>query len=159
MSTEPDKPARSTVQLVCTGKERSTKGDLYWLFRVVTPDGQKGDERLYSQKSLKSIRVGHVYQVDTDPTESTRIYVNTARWLRLWSDETEAAVWQTASAAFDTAELARKHEKQQTSRKLPVELLKPIRDEYRRTNSAGRLAIEVRVLAYLRLVSLDGEAR
>ena len=156
MSTEPHKPARTTVQLVCIAKVRS-KGELCWLFRVVLPDGQSGPERLYSQKSLKSIRVGHVYEVDADPADPTRIYVDSARWLRLWGDEAEAAVWQTASAAFDTLELARKHQKQQTSRRLPLELLKPIRDEYWRTNSAGRLAIEVRVLAYLRLVSLSSE--
>jgi hypothetical protein len=156
MATEPHKTARSTVQLVCTGKARS-KGELCWVFRLVLPDGKAGPERLYSQKRLKSIRVGNVYELDVDPSDPTRIYVDSPRWLRLWDDEHEAAVWQTASSAFDTAELARKHEKQQTSRRLPLELLKPIREEYWRTNSAGRLAIEVRVLAYLRLVSLNSE--
>jgi hypothetical protein len=96
-----------------------------------------------------------VYEVDADPSDSTRIYVNSARWLRLWENQEEAAVWQTTGAAFDTVELARKHEKQQTSRRLPIELLRPIREEYWRTNAVGRLAIEVRVLAYLRLVSLN----
>ena len=127
------------------------------MFRVILPDGQAGDERRYSQKSLKSVRVGNVYEVDVAAGDQTRIYVDSARWLRVWDNEQEAAVWQAASAAFDTVELARKHEKQQTSRRLPVELLKPIRDEYWRTNSAGRLAIEVRLLAYLRLVSLNNE--
>jgi hypothetical protein len=154
MTAEPSKAPQSTVQLVCVGKARS-KSVLCWVFRLILPDGQAGAERLYSQKSLKSVRIGSVYEVDVDPTDSTRIYVNSARWSRLWENQEEAAVWQTTGAAFDTVELARKHEKQQTSRKLPIELLKPIREEYRRTNAAGRLAIEVRVLAYLRLVSLD----
>jgi hypothetical protein len=156
MATETSKAPQSTVQLVCIGKARS-KSILCWVFRTILPDGLAGEERVYSQKSLKSVRVGSVYQVDTDPTDSTRIYVDTARWLRLWGNEEEAAVWQTTAGAFDMTELARRHEKQQTSRKLPLELLRPIREEYRRTNAAGRLAIEVRVLAYLRLVSLTSD--
>lgn len=96
-----------------------------------------------------------MYEVDADPSDSTRLYANSARWLRLWESQEEAAVWQTTGGAFDTVELVRKHEKQQTSRKLPIELLRPIREEYWRTNAVGRLAIEVRVLAYLRLVSLN----
>jgi hypothetical protein len=99
--------------------------------------------------------VGNVYEVEVDASDPTRIYADSARWLRVWDNEQEAAVWQVASAAFDTVELARKHEKQQTSRRLPLELLKPIREEYWRTNSTGKLAIEVRVLAYLRLISLN----
>lgn len=155
MSKKPDEP-KPTVQLVCTGKARS-KSEICWVFRVVLPDGKVGDERVYGQKNLRSIRVGHVYKLDVDATEPTRIYVDSARWLRVWGNEQEAAVWQTMAAAFDTEELARKHEKDQTSRRLPLELLRPIRKEYWRTNSSGRLAIEVRILAYLRMTSLDSD--
>lgn len=101
--------------------------------------------------------MGNVYELDVDATEPTRIYADSARWLRVWGNEPEAAVWQTMSGAFDTEELARKYEKDQTSRRLPLELLSPIRREYWRTNSAGKLAIEIRVLAYLRMTSLNSE--
>jgi hypothetical protein len=124
---------------------------------MIAPDGTAGEERLYSQKKMKSIRVGSVYEFGVDSKDSTRIYVDTARWMRVWDNEQEAAVWQLASAAFDTTEDARKHEKQQTSRRLALELLEPIRKEYWRTNYAGRLAIEVRVLAYLRHVPLSSD--
>jgi hypothetical protein len=156
MAKEASKAPRSTVQLVCVGKTRS-KTLLCWVFRLALPNGQAGEERIYSQKSLKSVRIGSVYEVDADPVDSTRIYVDSARWLRLWENKEEAAVWQTSGAAFDTLELARKHEQQQTSRRLPLELLRPIREQYWQTNAAGKLAIELRVLAYLRLVSIHNE--
>ncbi len=150
------KAPAATIHLVCTGKIRCQK-ELCWTFRVTFPEAQAGAERIYSQKNFNNVRVGHEYTFDVDPNEPTRIYVNSARWLRVWRDQKEAAVWQTATAAFDTEELARKQERQQTSRRLPFELLQPIRDLYWRTNSAGRLAIEVRVLAYLRLVPINSE--
>jgi hypothetical protein len=155
---EPSKQKLPTVQLVCVGKIRS-RNLVCWVFKTILPDGNVGEERLYSAKNLKAISVGSVYEVETDADDSTRIYVNSARWLRVWSNEEEAAVWQAAAAAFDTTELARKREKQETSRKLPLEVLRPLREEYWRTNAAGRLAIEVRVLAYLRLVSLNNDNR
>lgn len=145
------------VQLVCVGKAHAKK-DVCLVFRLVTSDGTATEERLYGQKTLKQVRVGSVYEVETDVNDSTRIHANTIRWVHMWKDQEEAAMWQTAAAAFDTLELARKCEKRETGRKLPLELLKPLRDEYWKTNSSGRLAIEVRVLAYLRMVLLGSDA-
>jgi hypothetical protein len=145
-----------TVHMVCTGQLRC-EGELCWSFRVTSPETQAGTERIYSQKGFKAVQVGHEYALKVDSSEPTRVYTNSTRWIRLWPNQEEAAVWQLASAAFDTEELARKREKQQTARRLPVERLKPIRDLYWRTNAAGRLASEVRVLSYLRLVPINGE--
>jgi hypothetical protein len=145
--------SRPRIQLVCIGKGRA-KQDVCLVFREVASDGSRGKERIYSQKHLRHVRVGHVYEVETDATTITQIYTDTVRWLSVWPDKTEAATWQTAAAAFDTLELARKNEQKETGRKLPLELLRPLRDEYWKTNPAGRLAIEVRLLAYLRLVTV-----
>jgi hypothetical protein len=140
--------------LVCTGKIRLTAGGLALVFREVSVDGTAGPERIYNRKNLERIRVGAVYEVETDPEVPTQIYINTLRWLRLWGDKNEAALWQLAADAFDTRELAARQERKENNRKLPVELLEPIRKQYRETNAVGRLAIEVRILAYLRMVSL-----
>jgi len=102
---------------------------------------------------LPHIRVGAVYEVEVDDQNQRSIYTRTFRWLRLWDIE-EAAVWQMAVDAFDTRHLAAQQEKKQNARKLPVELLAPFREEYRRTNPPGRLAIEVRILAYLKQVKV-----
>ncbi len=145
------------LHLVCVGKAYAKTKEVCFIFLVVGSDGRAGDERIYAQKHLKHVRVGHLYEVETDSTEPTRIHTNTMRWLNVWHDAAEAATWQTAAAAFDTLDLAHKNEKKETGRRLPLELLRPIREEYLKTNPAGRLAIEVRVLAYLRLVKLNHE--
>jgi hypothetical protein len=59
-----------------------------------------------------------------------------------------------AADAFDMGGLAARQERKEKNRKLPVELLELIRRQYWATNAVGRLAIEVRVLTYLRMVSL-----
>jgi len=146
----------ATIRLVCVGKAHA-KTDVCLVFRVVDSNGVAGEERVYAQKNLRHVRVGHVYEVQTAQNDSSRIHTDTIRWIRSWRDEEEAATWQAAAAAFDTLELAKKAEKRETERRLPLELLRPLRDEYFRTNPAGRLAIEVRVLAYLKMVSLRSE--
>lgn len=91
-----------------------------------------------------------MYDIEIDPANPRSIYPSSIRWLRLWNDEAQIAVSQTLVDAFDTLDAAIKQERKQTDRKLPLERLAPLRDHYWSTNGAGRLAIEVRVLAYLR---------
>lgn len=141
------------IVLVCTGKIHLNAGGVALVFREVTEDGRAGPERVYNRKNLERIRVGAVYDVEVNPEVPTQIFVDTLRWLRLW-DKSEAALWQLAADAFDTCELAARQERKENSRKLPVEILEPIRKLYWATNAAGRLAIEIRVLAYLRQVLL-----
>lgn len=141
------------VTLVCTGKAKVGKNEIGLVFRIVNPDGSLGAESIYGRKGLQSVHVGAVYDVDTG-SNPTSIFVNSMRWRSLWADAGEVAVWQTAADAFDTLELAIRQERKQNGRRLPVERLEPIRRQYWSTNAAGRLAIEVRVLAYLRQVSL-----
>jgi hypothetical protein len=152
-----DKPARPRIRLVCVAKTYIEKVQAGLVFREVTADGSLGNERIYSQKSLKHIRVGAVYEVEIDAEKPTSIYTHTLRWLHLWENKTEAAVWQASADAFDTLEVVRRQQKKDERRKLPLELLEPIREEYRKTNAAGRLALEVRVLAYLRRVTISEE--
>ncbi len=151
-----DATTQPTIKLVCVGKVHAKK-ELCLLFRIVASDHTLGDERIYAHKHLKQVRVGNVYEVEIGKEDPTRIYTNTIRWVCVWKDQTEAAIWQAAAAAFDTLELAKKFEKKETGRQLPLELLKPLREQYWKTNSMGRLAIEVRVLAYLRMVLLHNE--
>ena len=59
-------------------------------------------------------------------------------FLTLWENKNEAALWQLAADAFDTRERATRQERKESSRKLPVELLEPIRNLYWATNAGGR---------------------
>ena len=163
MSTEivtteqPSNVPRPRITLVCVGKTYIQNGKIGLVFREINENGSAGAERIYSQKDLKHVRVGAVYEVEGSAENLRSIFTDTLRWLRLWEDKPEAAAWQAAADAFDTRDLAAKQEKNQNARKLPLELLEPIRKEYRRTNAVGRLAFEVRVLAYLRQVKMiDG---
>jgi hypothetical protein len=70
--TEQRQP-RPRIQLVCVGKGRA-KQDVCLVFREVASDGSPGKERIYSQKHLRHLRVGHVYDLETDATDLTRIY-------------------------------------------------------------------------------------
>lgn len=142
--------ARRRITLVCTGKTDLTDGKPGLVFHKVNADGTAGDERIYQHKGLEHLRVGAVYEVEIDHQNPRSVYTRTFKWVRLWDNVEEAAVWQLAAEAFDTAHLAVRQEKKENARRLPLELLAPIREEYWRTNPAGRLAIEVRVLAYLK---------
>lgn len=150
-------PERPRIQLVCVGKTYVEKDKIGLLFKVINGDGPAGPERIYLRKDLEHVRVGAIYEVETNPEKPTSIYLNTFRWLRLWEDATEAAAWQASADAFDTRDVALRQERKENGRKLPLELLEPIRREHRKTNAAGRLALEVRVLAYLRQVKITGE--
>lgn len=152
-----EKKQRPRIRLVCVAKTYTEKDQLGLVFKEVLPDGALNGERIYSQKSMKHIRVGAVYEVEIDPDKPTTIYPNTMRWLHLWNDTSEAAAWQASADAFDTLEAARRQQRKDERRKLPWELLEPLREEYRKTNAAGRLALEVRVLAYLRRVTISEE--
>src|SRR5260370_564840 len=152
---QPDKVPRPRMTLVCVGKTYIQNGKIGLVFREINQNRAAGGERIYSQKDLKRGRVGAVYEVEGSTENLRSIFTDTLRWLRLWEDKPEAAAWQAAADAFDTRDLAAKQEKKQNARKLPLELLEPIRKEYRRTNAAGRLAFEVRVLAYLRQLKVS----
>jgi hypothetical protein len=155
MSQETAPSARPLLTLVCTGRTYLTTGKIGLVLREVQSDDSLGSERIYQRKGLEHLRVGAVYQVEADSADLGSIYTRTIRWLRLWGNTEEAAIWQLAAEAFDTRHLAAQQERKQNARKLPLEVLSPVRDEYRRTNPAGRLAIEVRLLAYLRQVRVS----
>ena len=138
------------ITLVCTGKTYVKSGTVGLVFAEITTEGWLGKERVYGQKDLKRVRVGSVYEIEIDPADPSMIYPGSIRWLRLWKDEEQIATWQTLADAFDTRHLAVKQERKESERKLPLERLAPLRKHYWNTNAAGRLAIEVRVLAYLR---------
>jgi hypothetical protein len=155
MEEQKPQTQRKHITIACFAKTYLDDGKIGLVFREIAEDGSLGDERIYRHKGLEHLRIGATYEVEIDVNNPRSIYTKTLRWLRLWDKAHEAAAWQLASDAFDTRHLALRQEKKQNARKLPVELLAPIRDEYRRTNYLGRLAIEVRVLAYLRQIKVS----
>jgi hypothetical protein len=52
-----EKKQRPHVRLVCVAKTYTEKDQLGLVFKEVLPDGALNGERIYSQKSMKHIRV------------------------------------------------------------------------------------------------------
>src|SRR5260370_40175730 len=103
---QPDRVPRPRMTLVCVGKTYIQNGKIGLVFREINENGSAGAERIYSQKDLKHVRVGAVYEVECSAENLRSIFTNTLRWLRLWEDMPEAAALQAAADAFDTRDLA-----------------------------------------------------
>jgi hypothetical protein len=157
MGDEPAKAENPRIKLVCVGKTYIEESKIGIVFKEIGADILLGRERIYAEKNVRQARVGAMYEVETDPNNPRSIFSATLRWLGLWENKEEAATWQLLAEAFATRDLAAKQQKKENARKLPLELLDPIRREYFRTNHAGKLAIEVRVLAYLRRTKVDDQ--
>ena len=94
-----EKVPRPHITLVCVGKTYIQNGKIGLVFKEINPDGSAGVERIYSQKDLKHVRVGAVYEVEGSTENLRSIFTDTLRWLRLWEDKPEAAAWQAAADA------------------------------------------------------------
>src|SRR5579883_3145144 len=115
---------RPKIKLVCRGKTYIEDKKVGLVFLEVGENDMPGSERTYEAKGIKHVRVGSVYEVEINPAKPTAIYTNTLRWNSLWPNHVEAAAWQIAADAFDTADLAAKQERKETDRnRLPLEVL------------------------------------
>ena len=149
-STQEAKPEQPTALFVCTGKAETTDGKTALVLRQLYGGGKLADERLFTAKDFHC-RVGHVYRIRISEIKGAdSIYPSTARWISAYEDEAQAAAWQAAARAFDVEKAARRERKKAEGTQQMLEVLRPLRTIYQRTNALGRLAIEVQLLAYLR---------
>lgn len=146
---------RVRLKFVCVGKTISDdKKPCYILSRVLDNGGRDATERIFTAKSLPLVRVGRVYEIEAPEgkEDGSSIFGSTARFVERWPHEVEAAAWETVASAFDVEQAAKKRAKADADSKIMAECLAPLRKLYLKTNSVGKLAIEVQVLAYLRMV-------
>lgn len=104
--------------------------------------------RLYERKVLRHLCVGSTYQIEADERS---IRPSTARWQGRYHDSEVVRTWQAMADAYEIAERARKGAAAEKRTDLNFEALGPFRRAWLQTNPVGRLALEVRVLAYLRM--------
>jgi len=97
---------------------------------------------------LRQLCVGSTYE--TEANEKS-IRPSTARWRRRYHDDEVVRTWQAMADAYEIAERARKAETAEKRTDLNFEALAPFRRAWLQTNPTGRLALEVRMLAYLRM--------
>lgn len=147
---ETPKPEPPTALFVCTGKTETADGKQALILREVSEAGALGVERLFAAKGLLC-RVGHVYRIQISETKGAdSIYPSTERWISQYADAEQVAAWQAAARALEVEKAAKRERKKAEGTQQMLEVLKPLRTIYQRTNALGRLAIEVQVLAYLR---------
>ncbi len=104
--------------------------------------------RIYERKLLRHMSVGSTYEIEANETS---IRLGTARWQGRYRNEEVVRTWQAMADAYEIAERARKAEAAEKRSDLNFEALESLRRAWLQTNSIGRLALEVRVLAYLRM--------
>lgn len=118
------------------------------VLRRVGDDGTLGKrDEVYLSKNLQRAVVGGVYEMEA--SEDT-IHPSTFTYKERWHDEAAVAEWQATSRAAEIVEAAERRERND-SEPIALELLRPLRRAYSRTNWNGKMALEVLVLNYLRM--------
>ena len=92
--------------------------------------------------------MGSTYEIEANDKS---IRPSPARWQGRYHNDEVVRTWQAMADAYEIAERARKAEAAEKRTDLNFEALEPFRRAWLQTNSIGRLALEVRVLAYLRM--------
>jgi hypothetical protein len=142
--------------VVCTGPTVLSDGKLGLVLQVVEANGTLNPVRkVFGEKSCRkaNISLGGIYKVEANADFSTAIIAG-AKYQGLWPNEAERAGWKTAERALTIERAAQKRQKSDAENNAMIAALAPIRKAYVLTNSVGRLAIEVQVLAYLRGVRI-----
>jgi hypothetical protein len=138
--------------VACTGLTELSDGKVGVVLQIVKPDGTLDTTRkVFAEKACKKVSmfIGSTYQVEATEDFSTAIIAG-AKYQGIWANDADRAEWKTLERAFTLERAAKKRHASDADRNAMSESLAPIREAYRKTNSVGRLAIEIQVLAYLR---------
>lgn len=103
---------------------------------------------IYERKLLRHLSVGSTYEIEANDKS---VRPGTARWQGRYHNDEVVRTWQAMADAYEIAERARKAEAAEKRTDLNFEALESLRRAWLQTDSIGRLALEVRVLAYLRM--------
>jgi hypothetical protein len=107
--------------------------------------------RIHERKMLRHLIVGSTYEIEANETS---IRPSTVRWHGRYRNDDVVRTWQAMADAYEIAERASKAEAAEKRTDLNFEALEPLRRAWLQTNGIGRLALEARVLAYLRMQKL-----
>ena len=139
------------IALGAVGMGKNNK--LYYGYRPCDSQGvPTGKERACFDKSY-SLTLAGVYSVDADLVdgEINTLYVNTFKYLGLVTDDEQAATIKLQAEALKTEHTARCQAKKSLNDKTVIlDVLKPLRKAWANTNAVGKMALEVRILSYLR---------
>jgi len=151
------KDNKKLMHLMYIGRrESSVNGKPSLLFMYVDPN--KKNDLLYGYTIAlggKGKRagdvIGGIYEGQFNPVEHTAYSAGTWKYCGLNSgiSKEERAAWKAQETA-DKASVAASKKEIQDRRQDPMwELLKPVRNEYKKTNTAGKQAILSKILEYI----------
>ncbi|OES24042.1 hypothetical protein [Alteromonas macleodii] len=142
----------STYQVVCLGTRVGTKNDKWvGLQRVDENEQLIGEIGYYS--AIKNAFPGAIFSIEAELTDESlsTIHPSTLTFVKTLADTALSAKIKIEHEANETKLTAIKQAKKARTDKSDIlDCLRPLRLAYRNTNHAGRLALEVRVLHYLR---------
>lgn len=141
---------KEKVELFCTGTHFGN-GNVRLIGFIVLEKGKTTDETLYYSLSKIRAGVGHVYTVDMSKDDGHQTMYGKPRWVREFEDEEFVLKHRLESEKNETLFLAMNQAKKALKEKKDIlNCLKPIREKWRNTNTQGQVALEARVLYYLR---------
>lgn len=136
-----------TIEVLSIGMVRLIGNKKGYGFIKLDSDGNETKEVMYFEKM--KCYAGGVYKIEYNDKEGQ--IRGKMEWDRSFHDEERTAELSLVSQATDTTFIAEAQEKKARASKQDIlNCLKPVRQAWANTNHAGRLALEVRVLNYLR---------
>lgn len=151
------KTKRETIRVVCLGNRVHDKDRKSIVVqRLAAQDELMGRPWHFTTKKSHGI-AGCVYEIDAEiDGDDVSIIFSTMRFQGTYHDTDLVAQWKLESQAADT-ELAAVAQARKAKRdnSAVLECLEPLMNAYMATNPVGRLALEVRVLHYMRSGGTD----
>lgn len=159
---------RPRIELVFTGKCLAADKKEAFILRENLAGTLGESDYILPTKGLHG-SVGLIYSFEyEEPADPSKLspgkrfnsyWPGSQRYVGQWANAEERAVWHTQARAFDLEQAAKRERKKEESVVPMLDVLEPLRKRYSKTNYAGKLAIEVLVLAYLRRSLSDFEER
>lgn len=150
MSNEDFKPVKVTGIGVRIGvKNKKLRGIIQ-----VDENGESfGEIALYEEKVLRGFNIGCIYEIQAtiEEGEIQTVRPSTKRFIGEFLDSDKIVEWQVQhDSAVTEYSRKQKETKAAKGKEVVLDCLEPLRRAYMNTNHDGRLALEVRVLNYLR---------
>ena len=119
-------------------------------FEFLDKDKKRTGEKIYFSSKIKNAP-GLIYEIEMSTTEGERSFNGEPKLIGQYAnEEVRAELFITSNANLTMLTAFTQRKKAENSKEDILSCLKPIRKAYLKTNSLGRMAIEVRVLNYIR---------
>ncbi len=143
---------KQKVELFCTGTHIGSSNQKLIGFIVLDEEGQPTDKELvYLASKFKGCYVGQVYNAEMKFGKDSTVIYGRPDYVRTHGDDEFILEHRINSEANETILTFKKQSQKEAREKTDIMAqLEPLRRAYQRTNMQGKVAMEARVLYYLR---------